>query len=186
MNVYGCNTINSILSIRTYINTSMVLLPTIVSSLRSSTTLFRTFQSQCILIASWAHLAITRLAGITFTGLIKCSAIPYHVARHISTKNIFTLCPCSNLTAYERQQLHEIWPYMGSIIFSHFEFNPIYSSSNSSCTKVHLKIDVRMYGSFGPAFSSMKLFTFSRCLTLKYEACSWYGDRTIVLPFNPR
>jgi len=64
-NIYGCNTNNSILSIRPYIHTSMILLPTILCSLLSSPTLFRTFQTLCILISSCAHLASTRLAGIT-------------------------------------------------------------------------------------------------------------------------
>ena len=86
MNLYGCNTIISILSIRIYINTSIILLPTILLSLLSST-LFRTFQSVCIMIRGCAHLAVTRLAGITFTGLNTCLAISFPEALCISTKS---------------------------------------------------------------------------------------------------
>ena len=100
-NIYGCNTINSILSIGTYIHTSIILFPTILLSLLSST-LFRTFQYLCIMISSCAHLALTRLAGITFTGLIMCLAISFPVAHFISTKNIFGSCPSSNFKAFER------------------------------------------------------------------------------------
>jgi len=69
-----------------------------------------------MMISSCARLALTRLAGITFVGLITCSAIYFSGALLISTKNIFGLCPSFNLKAFERQQLYEIWPYVGSII----------------------------------------------------------------------
>jgi len=63
------NIINSILSTRTYINTSIILLPTILLSLlfSLSSTLFRTFQSLCIMISSCSRLALTRLAGLTLS-----------------------------------------------------------------------------------------------------------------------
>jgi len=127
-NINGCNTINSILSIRTYINTSIILLPTLLLSLLSFT-LFRTFQSRCIMVGSCTHLALTWLAGITFVGLFTCLAISFSGALWILTKNIFGLWPSFNLKAFERQQLYEIWPYMGSIIICPFVYNPIYSSS---------------------------------------------------------
>jgi len=183
MYIYGRNTINFILSIRTYINTSIILLPTILLSLLSST-LFRTFQSLCIMISSCAHLALTRLAGITFVGLITCSAISSSVALLISTKNIFGLCPSFNLKAFESQQLYKIWPYMGSIIICSCVYNPIYSSCNLSCSKGHLNIDVIMYGSFGPPFLSMKSISSSQFLTSVYEAWSCLGARTIAFPFD--
>jgi len=73
-NAYWWNTIISMLSIRLYINTSIILLLTILLSLLSST-LCRTFQWLCIMISICAHLALTQLAGITFAGLIMCSTI---------------------------------------------------------------------------------------------------------------
>jgi len=158
MHTCGWNIINSILSIRTYINTSIILVPPILLSLlfSLSSTLFRTFQSLCIMIRSCSRLALTRLVRITFLGLVTCSAISFPVALIISTTIIFRLCPSFDLKAFERQQLYEIWTYMGSSIICPCVYIPIYSSSNSSCSKVQLNIDVRMYGSFGPPFLSMK------------------------------
>ena len=63
-------------------------------------------------------------------------------------------------------------------------YDPIYSLSNLSCSKVHLNIDVRMYDSFRPAFLSMKSINFSQCLPAVYEAWSYLGARTISLQFN--
>jgi len=174
---------NSILSIRTYINTGIILLPTILLSLLSST-LFRTFQSLCIMDIRCSHLALTHLAGITFVSLITCSAISFTVTLLISTKNIFEFCPSFNLKAFEKQQVYEIRPYMGSIIICPVVYNPIYSSSISSYSKVHLNIDVIIYGSFGPPFLSMKSISFSQCLTSVYEAWSCLEVRTISLRFN--
>ena len=81
--IYGWNTINSILSSRTYINTCIILMPTILLSLLSST-LIRTFQSLCIIISCCVHLTFTQLAGNTFAGLNMCSAISFAVAHVIS------------------------------------------------------------------------------------------------------
>jgi len=156
MNIYGCNTINSIFSIRTYINSSIILLPTILLSLLSST-LVRTFQSLCIMISSCANLACTRLVGITFAGQIMSCAISFSVARVTWTKNSFRWCPSFNLTVFERQQLYKIWPYKGSVIIFLFVYNPIYSSSKSSFSKGHLNLNVSMYGSFGSPLMSHHL-----------------------------
>ena len=167
----------------TYINTSIIPLRTILLSLLSFT-LFRTFQGLCIIISSCAHLALIQLAEITFVGLIMCSAISFYVALLILTKNIFQWCPSFNLKAFERQQLYEIWPFTGSIIICLCVYNPIYSSSNLSYSKVHLNIDVIMYGSFGPPFLSMKSISSAQCLASVYEAWSCLGARTIFLPFD--
>jgi len=175
MNLYGWNTINSILSIRTNINTCIILLPTILLS-HLSATRFRTFQRLYKMISSCACLASTPLAGITFAGLITCSAISFPVALIISTTIIFTLCPSFNLKAFERQQLYEIWPYMGSLTICPCVYHPTYSSSNSSCSKVHLNMEIRMYGpSFGPQLLSMKSTSSSQYLTSVYEAWSFWG-----------
>ena len=182
-NIYGWNTINSILSIGTYINTSIILLPTILLSLLCST-LIRTIQSLCLLVCSCAHLAWTRLAGITFDGLVTCSAISISVARFISSENIFGLCPSFNLNAIKRQHLYEICPYTGLIVLCLCVCNPIYYSSKSSCSKGHLIFDVRIYCSFRPPFLSMRSISSSQCLTFIYEAWSWFEDRMILLPFN--
>jgi len=186
MNTCGWNIINSILSIRTYINPTIILLPTILLSLHFSlfSTLFRTFQSLCIMISSCLRLAITRVAGITFIDLITCSAISFPVALVISTKYIFRLCPSFNLKVFERQQLYKIWPYMGWLIICLCAYNPICTSSNSSCSKVYLKMDARLYGSFGPPFFLMKTTNSSLCLTSEYEAWSCLGARTKSLPFD--
>jgi len=161
-------------------------MPTILLSLLFSlpSTLFRTFQSLCIMLSSCSRPAITRPARITIVSLNTCSAISFPVALIISTPNIFTLCPSFNLEASERQQLYEIWPYMGSLIIGPCLYIPIYSSSNSSLSKVHLNIDVRMYGSFGPPFLLMKSTNTSQCLTSVYEAWSCVGAWTISLPFD--
>jgi hypothetical protein len=56
----------------------------------------------------WAYLTGTRLAEITFAGLITCSTISFPVAAFNSTKNWFTLCPSFNLKAFERKLLYHI------------------------------------------------------------------------------
>jgi len=65
---------------------------------------------------------------------------------------MFTLCPSFNLKAFERELLYDIWSYRGSFIICPGAYNPIYSSSNSSCVKLHLYNAVRQYGSFGLQF----------------------------------
>jgi len=178
--------INSIHPIRTYIKTSIILLPTILFSLHFSLsyTLFSTFQSLCIMISSCAHVALTWLAGITIAGLITCSTIFFPVTLYISIKNIITLCPSFNLKASERQQLYEIWLYMGLLILYLCLYNPINFSANLSSFKVHLYINVRMYFSFGPPFLLMKSTNSSQCPTSVYKARSCFGARTKSLPLN--
>jgi len=181
--MYECYTINSILSITTYINTSIIPLPTILLSLVSST-LFRTFQSLCIMVSTCAHLLLTRLAGITLVSDIACLAISFPAALIISAKNIFGFCPSFNLKPCERQQSNKIWPYMGPIIICLFVYNPIYSPSNAFCSKGHLNIHVIMYGSFRPSSLLMITISSSHCLKSVYEAWSCLGARTKSLPFN--
>jgi len=152
MNIYGWNTINAILSIRTYINTSIILLPTNLLSLLShlSSTLFRTFQSLCIMTSSYTHIAEKQLAEITFAGLITCFEISIPVALLVSAKTIFRLCPTFNLKAFKRQQLYKICPYRGSIIICQWwEYNLIYSLFNSTYSKVHFKIEVMAHTGLG-------------------------------------
>jgi len=90
MNIYGWNEINSIVSYRTYINRSLILLPTILLSLLASTV--REFQSLCLMISSWAHLSLTQQLGIALYSPIICYAITFIVAFSIWNKNIFGLC----------------------------------------------------------------------------------------------
>jgi len=182
MNTCRCNVINVILSIRTDINPSIILLPTILLSILFllSSTLFWIFQSLCIWISSGLRPALTWLVGIIFVGLIMCSAISFPVALFISSNNIFTFYPSFNLKAFERQQLYEIWPYMRSLIICPLLYNPIYSSSNFPCSNVHLNIDGRTYGSVRPPFLSMKSTTSSHCLTSEYN--TW---RCLGLEWNP-
>jgi len=174
---------NSILSIRTYINTCIILLPTILLSLHSSTHL-RTFQSLYIVISSYAPLAWTGLAGITLAGLIVCLAIFFPVAPIISITNIFTLCLRFNWKVFERQQLYKIWQYMGLLIICPHVYDPIYSSSNSACSKVHWNIDDSMYTSFGLGILSMKSTCSSQRPISIYEAWSCLEVRTKSLPFD--
>jgi len=185
-NTCGWNIVNSILSIRTYFNRSIILLPAILLSLpfSLSSTHFRIFQSLCMMISSCSRVPWTLLAGITFVGPITCLAISFPVALIISTKNIFTLCPSFNLKAFERQQLYAIRPYMGSLIICPCVYHAIYYSSNSSSSKVHLNNDVRMDGSIGLLFLSMKSTNSSQCLTSVYKAWSCIGARTKSMPFN--
>jgi len=136
------------------------------------------------MVSSYTHLASTPLVGITFVSWSMCSAISFSVALLVLTKNIFGLCWCFNLQAFERQQLYEIWPYIGFIIICPFVYNPIYSSSNWSYSKVHLNIYARMYGSFGPSFLLMKSISSSQCLTSIYKVWSCLGAGTISSPFN--
>jgi hypothetical protein len=65
-NTCGWSIINCILWIRTYINTGIILLPTILLSLLLSltSTPFRTFQSLGIMSSICSCLVLTRLAGI--------------------------------------------------------------------------------------------------------------------------
>jgi len=75
---------------------------------------------------------------------------------------------------------------MWSVIICSFVYNPIYFSSNSACSKVHLNFDVRMYGSVRHPSLLMKSISSSQCLTSLYAAWSWFGDKTISLPFDIR
>jgi len=183
MNIYGWNIINSILSIGTYINTSIILLPTILLSLLSST-LFRTFQSFCIMNSCCTHPTSTGLAGISFTALVMHSATSCPVALWISIKNIFGLCSSFNFNEFQRQQLKEIWPYMWSIILYQCVYYPIYSLSNVFCPKVYLNIDVKMDGSFGPPFRWMKSISSTQCLPVVYEAWSYLWYMMILFQFD--
>jgi len=183
MNIYECNAINSILSIRTYINTSIILFPTILLFLFSFT-LFRTFESVYTTITSSAHVAWTQQAVITMPGPITCTAMSFPIALVMSTKHIFGSCPSFNLKTFERHQLYEIWPYMWSLLLLLCVYNHIHSLPNSSWSKVYLKIDVRMCGSLWPLFLSMKWISSSQCLTSVYDAWLCWGTGTISLPVN--
>jgi len=183
MNIYAQNTIESILSIRTYINTCIILLPTILLSLLSST-LFRTFQSLCIMISYCAHLALAWLEGITFAVFIMCMAISFHVTLFTPTKNCFGLCPGFNFKAFDRYQLYEIWLHMGSLSIAPCLYNLRYSWSNSSNFMVNFNICGRIYSSVGHLVLAMKSISISQCLTQVYEAGSGLGDITISLPLN--
>jgi len=128
------NIINSIHSSRTYINTTISLIPTCLH-IHHSFIFIVSLQHQSILICSGAKQTRTRLARIALAGPIMCSAISFPVAAFISTKNSFKLCPSFNLKIFEREQLYEIWPYRRSFIMCQGVYNPIYSSSNSSYVK---------------------------------------------------
>jgi len=95
MNIDVWNIINSILSIRTYINTSTILLYTILHSLHSSTH-FKTIHWPGSIFCSWGHLAYIWLAGMTLASLITCFAMSCTVANPISIKYILKLCSCFN------------------------------------------------------------------------------------------
>jgi len=179
------NTFNSIHWIWTYINTNFILFPTCLL-IYHSCTFIGYLRSLDILISSDAWLTITRFAGSTLAGLITCSAISFPVAAFISTKNSFTLCPSFNLKALERELLYEIRQFRGSFIICPSAYNPICSSSNSSCVKLDLNNAVRQYGSFGSQFFSMKSISSSQCLTSVYEACSCMLDVWSLLPFGTR
>jgi len=172
MNPCGWNIINSILSIIAYINTSIIFLPTILLSLlfSLSSTIFRTFQSLCILIRSCTRPVLTRQAEITLAGLIPCLVISFPVALVIYIKNIVTLYPSFNLIAFESHQWYKIWPYMGSLIIWSCINNSMYSASNSSCSTVHLNSHLRLNASFGARFLLMKSTNSSHCLTYVYQA----------------
>ena len=65
-------------------------------------------------------------------------------------------------------------------------YNPIYSSSSSSCIRLHLNIAIRQYGSFGEQIFLMKSISSSQCLTSMYEAQSWMLDVWSLLPCGTR
>jgi len=73
---------------------------------------------------------------------------------------------------------------MGSIIICYCQYNPINSLSKSSCSKVHLNIDVEMEGSYGPLFLSMKSISSSQCLTYVYKTSGRLGDIMKSLAFD--
>ena len=73
---------------------------------------------------------------------------------------------------------------MGSILICPFVYDSINSLYHSACSEVHFNIDVIMYGSFGPLFSSMKSISSSQCLKSVYEAWSHLGVSTISLRFD--
>jgi len=164
-NIYGWNTIYSILSISSYINSSIILLPTISLSLLSFT-LFGTLLFLCIMIGSCTHVTLTWLAGITFASLMMCSVIFLPVAHFVSTNNIFIWYSSFNLKVFERHQLYEIWPYMVSIITCPGVYITIYSYVNLFYSTVNFTIDVWVYGASRPSCVSMKSISYSRCLIL--------------------
>jgi len=102
----------------------------------------------------------------------------------MSTKNSCTSCPSFNLRAFERELLYDIWPYRRSFIICPSAYNPIHSSSKSSCVKLHSNNAVRQYGSFGPQFFSMKSISSSQCFTSVYEAWSCMLDVGSLLQFG--
>jgi len=179
------NIINSIHSIRTYINTTISLFPTYIR-IHHAFIFIGSLPGLSIWISSGAQLTGKRLAGITFTSLITCSAISSPEAAFMSTKTSFTSCPSFNLKAFERELLNDIWPYRGSFIIWPSVYNPIYSSSNSSCLKLHLYIAVRQNGSFGLQFCLMNSISSSQCLTAVYKAWSCMLDVWSLLPFGSR
>jgi len=138
------------------------------------------------MISSCAHLALTWLVGITFAGLIMCSAISFPVDHFISIKTIFWSCLSFDLKGFERQQLYKICPHMELFITCIFVYGPIYFSSNSCCSMVHVNIDVSMYGSFRPPLLLMISVSTSQCLPSVYEAWSYLGATTRSLPFDPQ
>jgi len=73
---------------------------------------------------------------------------------------------------------------METSIICSFEYNPIYSSSNSACSMVHLNFKVRMYGSFGHPFLLIRSISSSQCLILGYAVWSWFEDKTVSLAFD--
>jgi len=149
MTIYGWNIVNSFLPITTYINTSIILLCAILLGLLSST-LFRTYQSLCIVCSSMKHPALRWLAGINFTGLITCLAIITHVALFILAKTICWLCPSFYSKAFERQQEYVIWSHMWCLIVCPCVDISKYSSCSVSCSRIHLMIDNWTYGPFRP------------------------------------
>jgi len=176
------NIINSIHSIWTYMNT-INLSPT-CHLIHHSFIFIEYLQSLRIQNSGGAWQTVTTLAGIILAGLITCSAISFPVTAFIFTKNSFTSYPSFNLKAFERELLYDIWPYIGSFMIGQGAYNPINSSSNSSCVKLHLYIAVRQYGSFGEQFLSMKSISSSQCLTSVYEAWNWLLDVWSLLLFG--
>jgi len=179
------NKINSIHSIWTYIINTINLVLTCLL-IHHSFIFFGYLRSLSKLISTGEWLTVTRLAEITWAGFITFSAISFPVAGFISPKKSFTSCPSFNLKAFERELLYEIWPYRGSFMICPCGYNCVYSSSNSSCVKLHLYIAIRQYGSFREHFVSMKAISSSQCLTSGYEAWNWLLDVWSLLPFRIR
>jgi len=104
----------------------------------------------------------------------------------MSTKNRITLCPSFNLKAFEMELLYDIWPYRRSFMICPGTYNPIYSSSNSSCIKLNLYIAVIQYGSSWEQFLSVKSISCTQCLTSVYKARNWLLEVWSLLPFGTR
>jgi len=143
---------NSILSTRTFVHTSTILLPTILLSLLFYTISTPT-QSCYTVLCSFPDALSTWDVGIIFAGLGTCLAVLFSATLLIPYKCIYKMHPRFNLKAFERQHLNQIWPYIGLFIICQCIYNLIYRSFESSLSKVHLTIDVRMYGSIGLPFS---------------------------------
>jgi len=143
--IYVWSTINSILAIRTDINTTTILLLTILHS----SALFTTFQSLFINLNSWVYLALTWLVGITFAGLSMYLAISYPITSLISTKIYSNCIPITTGKHSKDNSCNRIYPCVGWFTNCPCINSPIHCSSNSSCSKMHLNINVGLYGSFG-------------------------------------
>jgi len=181
MHYYLWNMINSILSIRIYIITAAYFSPTILLSLHTCI-LLRSIKDIHIMIRSLPSWTLTSLAQISFTGLITCSASFSLITTLISTNNIFKLCIIVKLKESDREQLHGIWSDMESFMSSPCVYNPIYSLSNSSCSKIHMNINVQHDCSFWPLFFWVKSVGSSQRLTLWYKAWICMGD--VPSPFS--
>jgi len=177
------NIIKTILSIKIYINTRTILLPTIIFSLHSST-LFGTFQSLLIMISSKVYVASIWQVRIALASLNTCSTMSLPVAILNSVKCILQLYPSFNLKTSERQLFYVICSYEGLFIICAGVHNSIYSAPNSSNSKVHLNMHDRLYESFRSAMFLMKFSSLSQYLTPIYEAWSYLGDLRLLLPFN--
>jgi hypothetical protein len=139
-NIYECNTINSILSIRTYINTSIILLPTILLSLLSST-IIRTCQSLHIMINRCAYLALPWLGDTSFAGLIMCSAISFPAARLICVQIVIL----RQAWFYIIQECHkaiyisvQVWMCAYTSVYS--LFMPTVISGHTRLTSGHMRL----------------------------------------------
>jgi len=133
--------------------------------------------------SSWVNLGLAWLAGITFAGRITCSALCSPVAIQISTNNIAKLYHSFNLKEFGTEQLNEICPCMGSFLACAGVNNLIQSSSDVSCSKMHINMDLTIFRTFEHLLLSMKSICSSQCLTSGYKAWNWLGGIILSFPF---
>jgi len=119
---------------------------------------------------------------ISLRSPIASSTLSLLVAIVISTENSFTLFLSFDLNTLERPQLYKICPYMGLLFICPWVYNSIYTSSYTSCFKVHFNVIFWLYNSVGLlswSINTISFFQYRPCLGNTWSSLG--GIRLLLL-----